>query len=259
MENISYYLMSAVAALIALTVHEFSHALAAYKLGDGTARSFGRLSLNPMKHLDPIGTISMIFFRVGWARPVPINARNFRNPKRGFAISALAGPLSNILLAVLSALLFVAISAGVPDAYLAYHGYYVNDTFVLRLLGTTLTFIIVFFMANIGLGVFNLLPIPPFDGSRIMYTILPPRLYFGVMRYERQIYYFVLGWLLLGSTVKRALLSVPFIASSSILSAIAGIFSLSDIISTVIIFIANLIFEMWQLIPVLDLGIKFTA
>lgn len=259
MENISYYLMSAVAALIALTVHEYSHALAAYKLGDGTARSFGRLSLNPMKHLDPIGTISMIFFRVGWARPVPINARNFKNPKRGFALSALAGPLSNILLAVFSALLFVAICAGVPDAYLAYHGYYVNDTFVLRLLGTTLAFIIVFFMANIGLGVFNLLPIPPFDGSRIMYTLLPPKLYFGVMRYERQIYYFVLAWLLLGDMAKTALLSVPLIASSSILSAIAGIFSLSDIISAVILFIANLIFEMWQLIPALDVGIKFTA
>ena len=86
--------ISCVAALIALSVHEFSHAYAAYKLGDPTARNLGRLSINPIKHLDPLGTICMIFFHFGWAKPVPINARNFKNPRNGFAISALAGPLS---------------------------------------------------------------------------------------------------------------------------------------------------------------------
>lgn len=259
MIDFSYYLMSAVAALIALTVHEFSHALIAYKLGDGTARSFGRLSLNPLKHLDPIGTLSMIFFRVGWAKPVPINARNFKNPKRGFALSALAGPISNIILALFTSLLFIVICAAVPEGFLAYKGYYPDGDFGLKLLSTTLQFIIVFFTVNIGLGIFNLLPIPPFDGSRILYTILPPKLYFGVMRYERQIYYFVLGWLLLGDWVKSALLSVPLIYTNPVLSGIAGIFSLSDIISEAIMFIANLIFKLWQLIPALDIGITFSA
>ena len=99
LENIPYYLLSALAALIVLSIHEFSHGYAAYKLGDPTAKLMGRLSLNPIKHLDPIGAIMMVIFHIGWAKPVPINAANFKKPKRDFAISALAGPLSNMILA----------------------------------------------------------------------------------------------------------------------------------------------------------------
>ena len=108
MANPIYYILSALAALVALTVHEYSHAYAAYKLGDDTAKNFGRLTLNPIKHIDPLGAICMIFLRVGWAKPVPINMRNFKEPRRGFAITALAGPASNLVMAFASALLYCA-------------------------------------------------------------------------------------------------------------------------------------------------------
>ena len=96
--DIRLLILSALATLITLSIHEFSHAFAAYKLGDNTAKYMGRLSINPLKHLDPAGALCMIFFRFGWAKPVPIDPRNFKNPKKDFALSALAGPLSNLIL-----------------------------------------------------------------------------------------------------------------------------------------------------------------
>ena len=102
-------ILTAVAVLITLSIHEFSHAYAAYKLGDNTAKNLGRLSINPIKHLDPIGALCMLFFRFGWAKPVPINPRNFKNPKRDFAISALAGPLSNLILGFIFSGIFIFI------------------------------------------------------------------------------------------------------------------------------------------------------
>ena len=115
METVIYYLLSAIAALIALTVHEYCHGYAAYKLGDDTAKSFGRLTLNPLKHLDPYGAICMVLFHIGWAKPVPINARNFKNPKRDFAITAVAGPASNLILGFVSALIYLVVFACVKD------------------------------------------------------------------------------------------------------------------------------------------------
>jgi Zn-dependent protease len=150
--------------LISLPMHEFAHAFAANKLGDDTAKRMGRLTLNPIKHLDPMGAILMIFTGFGWAKPVPINPNNFRNRKTGFALSALAGPVSNLALAYVSIV-------------------------ILRLLrlspsgGAGLFF---FYLAvlNIGLGVFNLIPVPPLDGSRIFSLILPEKQYFKLMKYE---------------------------------------------------------------------------
>ena len=115
MEKLVYYLLSAVAALIALTVHEYCHGYAAYKMGDETAKNFGRLTLNPLKHLDLYGTICMILFHFGWAKPVPINARNFKDPKKGFAITAAAGPIANLILGFVSAFLYVLIFSLVKD------------------------------------------------------------------------------------------------------------------------------------------------
>ena len=109
METVVYYLLSAIAALIALTVHEYCHGYAAYKLGDDTAKNFGRLTLNPLKHIDPYGAICMVLFHIGWAKPVPVNARNFKNPKKDFAITAAAGPLSNLILGFFSALLYLVV------------------------------------------------------------------------------------------------------------------------------------------------------
>ncbi len=243
MNDVIYYILSAVAVLIALTVHEYSHGYTAYKMGDCTARNLGRLTLNPIKHIDPIGALCMLFFHVGWAKPVPINPRNFKNPKRGFALTALAGPVSNIALAFITAPIYLVLFR----TLIGYGG--ATSDFGYKLLDNTLTFVAIFFSVNIGLGIFNLLPIPPFDGSRILNVVLPPRIYFGIMKHERQIYLGVLGWLILGDVIKSGLLSVPFIAASPVLSFIAGIFSLSDMLGYAITEISKLILKLWQLIP----------
>lgn len=245
MENVIYYLLSAIAALIALTVHEYCHGYAAYKLGDDTAKNFGRLSLNPLKHLDPYGAICMVLFHIGWAKPVPINARNFKDPKRDFAITAAAGPASNLTLGFISALIYLIFFACVKDMT------FETKNFQFYLITNTLNFIYIFHSINIGLGLFNLLPIPPFDGSRLLNVFLPEKTYFKIMEYERYIYYGVLGWLLLGGYVTRILRSIPIIATNPVLYLISGIFSLSGILNTVIGWVSNLMFSFWELFPFL--------
>lgn len=240
----SQIIFSALAALIALTVHEFSHGYAAYKLGDPTAKSLGRLTLNPVKHLDPIGALCMVFFRFGWAKPVPINPRYFKKPKRDFALTALAGPLSNLLLAFAFGLIYLLTLKGFSSVFF-------ESELSYRLAVNLTLFIYIFHAVNLGLAVFNLIPVPPLDGSRLLNVILPTRLYFKVMRYERQIYFGLIGWLLLGDFVKRALLSVPLVSASPILSAVAGIFSLTDLIGALLVKLSELIFSFWQLFPFL--------
>ena len=165
-----------------LSLHETAHGFVALKLGDPTARNLGRLTLNPRKHIDPIGFAVLLIFGFGWAKPVPINARYFKNPKWGFALVALAGPLSNFLLGVLNAALY-----GVLWAVYA-HTYAAGTTgFALTLLYWLSMFFLYAAMLNFIYSVFNMIPIPPYDGSRILYAFLPPRAYFAVMRYERQI------------------------------------------------------------------------
>ena len=233
-------ILTAMAALVALTIHEFAHGYVAYKLGDDTAKSLGRLSLNPIKHLDPFGAICMILFHFGWAKPVPINPTNFKNPRKGFAITAIAGPATNLIVGFFTAFLylfFFSIFRETGNAFI--------DNFEINLL----LFLLYFFSINIGLGVFNLIPIPPFDGSRILYVALPKKWYFKVMKYERQIYWGVIAWLLLGKYVYAALISMPFIASNSVLSTLVKIFSLSDILSDTINAIANGMLNFWRLIP----------
>jgi Zn-dependent protease len=140
------------AVLIAATVHEFAHALVADRLGDPTPRHLGRLSLNPLVHLDVLGTLFFILFSFGWARPVPINPRNFANPRRGMLQVALAGPLANITLAFAVGLLVKARGeAGGPG----------------------IDFAAMIVWINVVLAVFNLVPIPPLDGSRILESLLP--------------------------------------------------------------------------------------
>ena len=236
--------LSALATLVILTIHEYAHAYTAYKLGDSTAKNLGRLSLNPLKHLDPIGALCMVFFHFGWAKPVPINARNFRKPKRDFAITALAGPLVNLIFAFFSAFLYLLIFALLRDVKF-------ESAFLLSLVNNTRNFIAIFHFINVGIGIFNLIPIPPLDGSRLLNVILPPKTYFGIMKYERNIYFTVIGWLLLGDYVKSALLSVPLIAANPILSFIAGIFSLTDILGSLFSLISIAMLDFWQLIPFL--------
>lgn len=191
--------------LIALTFHEFAHGYMAYKLGDPTAKNFGRLTLNPLKHLDPIGTICMIFFHFGWAKPVPINSRYFKKPRRDMALTAAAGPIMNFILALFGVLvcriltrIFVVFPA--------------QSDFVYYIQYAALTLFSYFHMLNLSLGVFNLIPIPPLDGSRIFYIFLPPKWYFGVMKYEKyiQLALLVLLW--------TGLLSRPLSAAVSWIS-----------------------------------------
>ena len=245
MENLVYYILSAIAALIALTIHEYCHGYAAYKMGDDTAKNFGRLTLNPLKHLDLYGTICMILFHIGWAKPVPVNARNFKDPKKGFAITAAAGPIANLILSFISAFLYLLVFALVKDIR-----FYEKD-FTYHLLSNILSFILIFHSINLGLGLFNLLPIPPFDGSRLMYVFLPQKLYFAVMQHEKKIYYGVLIWLLLGKYVAMAVRALPIVASNPILYWLAGSFSLSGMLSTVIGWVSDLMFSFWELFPFL--------
>ncbi len=163
----------AVLILVMLPVHELAHAWAAHKLGDDTAKWNGRLTLNPLAHLDLYGTLMLVLFGVGFARPVPINPYNFRNPKKGMALSALAGPVSNLLMAVLSVGIFRVCCN------------FVQDMIVLSYL--RLIFIDVFASINIRLAVFNLLPIPPLDGSKIFGYFLPDKWVYMMERYSRQI------------------------------------------------------------------------
>ncbi len=202
------YLLSLPVLLLAFSVHETAHGYAAYKLGDPTARSLGRLTLNPVKHIDPIGFICMMLFRVGWAKPVPINTRYFKNPKRDMAISGAAGPLSNLALALISLLvlrlvmLFVGPAFG-AEAQEVFWGIFNNamaeSGAYKASLGFTAVALFVYLLylsvvLNVSLAIFNLIPVPPFDGSRIFYAFLPTNLYFKVMKYER---YIMIGILLL--------------------------------------------------------------
>lgn len=140
------------AVLLAITVHEFAHAFVADRLGDPTPRQLGRLTLNPLAHLDVLGTIFFVLFRFGWARPVPVNPRNFANPRQGMLQVALAGPLANVTVAFAVGLIFK--TQGVPGIW------------------EGLTAMVV--LINVVLAVFNLIPIPPLDGSRILEGLLPP-------------------------------------------------------------------------------------
>ena len=175
-------LLSLPVILIALVVHETAHGYIAYKCGDYTAYNMGRLTLDPRKHLDPMGLLSMMIFGYGWAKPVPVNTRNLRNPKRDMALVAAAGPGANLILGIVSAVLygfFIALYSfmyykGVAE-FVTTCVYWIT---VLCELGAAYNFL---FM------VFNLIPVPPFDGSRIALLFLPTKFYFGVMRYERQI------------------------------------------------------------------------
>ncbi len=166
------FLFTVAAALLCITLHELSHGFAAYLLGDPTAKNAGRLTLNPIRHLDILGLLMMVTVHVGWAKPVPINMRYFKHPKRDLAITALAGPLSNFVIA------FLALLVG--------HGVYAwgSDSMAAAYVLLALMYIAVL---SLGLGLFNLIPISPLDGSKILLSFLPEKICYTVLRYERYI------------------------------------------------------------------------
>jgi Zn-dependent protease len=175
-------LISLIAALACIIFHEVSHGYVAYRLGDKTAKDMGRLTINPFKHIDVFGLLSFVLFNFGWAKPVQIDPRNFKNPKRGMAISALAGPVSNFLMAIVFLFIYgltvTVLSTGDIGPY------------VLALIARIVVF-------SVTLGVFNLIPMPPLDGSKILFAVASDELYYKLLRFERYGYIFLLLVILL--------------------------------------------------------------
>ena len=187
--------MNILPSLLCITLHELSHGLVAYRLGDTTAKDAGRLTLNPIKHIDIMGLLMMIVFRFGWAKPVPVNMYRFKNPKKGMAITALAGPVCNFLIAGVFLFLY-----GLLYYPLAVRGGSAAET-VLQLIYTTA-------YLSLALAVFNLIPIPPLDGSKVLFSLIPDESYFKLMRYERY------GMILLLVLVSTRILGAPLSAAT---------------------------------------------
>lgn len=182
------------AILLCLTVHEASHGLAAYALGDTTAKSMNRLSLNPLHHIDPIGLLMMFVLGFGWAKPVPVNMGSFRNPRSGMALCAFAGPASNFILAFVSILLC-------------------RILYMMPFAGVFVEFLLMTAIFSIGLGIFNMIPIPPLDGSKVVFSFLPEKTYYTLMQYERigMLVLLALCWLGAGDGFISALIEIIFV------------------------------------------------
>lgn len=194
-EKLLYILVILFCVLISLSIHELSHGLMAFWMGDRTARQSGRLSLNPLHHLDPVGALCLFLFGFGWAKPVPVNPWNFNNKKGGMVLTAFAGPLSNFIFAFVAQIGVVALS----------QMRFTSDTSFAFMLANV-CYIILIYLAqlNLGLALFNLIPIPPLDGSKILNALLPQRLYFKIMEYER--FGFILLILLINAPFFNSLL-----------------------------------------------------
>ncbi|MFT5727259.1 MAG: Zn-dependent protease [Desulforhopalus sp.] len=195
--------------LLALTFHEFAHGYVAYQLGDPTAKNLGRLTLNPIKHLDPIGTIAFFFIKFGWAKPVPVNPQYFKDPKRDMLWVALAGPATNFVLAIVSAALAKGLwffASQLPYSTMA-------EAILVPLNGMLIASVWI----NLVLCIFNFLPIPPLDGSRILMGLLPNRMAVSYMKFEKYGFIFVLV-LAFSGVLSKVIMPVISFANGLLLS-----------------------------------------
>jgi len=185
--------------LVTLTIHEFSHGYVAYLLGDDTAKRAGRLTLNPISHIDPVGLLMLFIVRIGWAKPVPVNPYNFNNQKRDMAITAAAGPAANFVMAIILSVFFNLLKATNPN--LLYSGSVMTQFFTGMLVYAILI--------NLALGIFNLIPIPPMDGSKILGGFLSDEAYYKYTAQERK-----------GAQILMIIFAISFVFRLNLIGAI---------------------------------------
>jgi len=182
LDNIFEIVWSIPAVLIAITFHEYWHGRMAYKLGDPTAAEAGRLTLNPLAHLDPIGTLMLLLFRFGWAKPVPVNINRLNNPKRDMIYVSLAGPIANMAIAVIFALILRLSYHFIGQIIMVQSSSFFN--LLVTMLRGWLIFLQTGVIINLALAIFNLIPVPPLDGSKIMLGLLPYSLAYRYAKLE---------------------------------------------------------------------------
>ncbi|RLC57430.1 MAG: site-2 protease family protein [Candidatus Cloacimonadota bacterium] len=199
MDTIIRLLIQIPILLLTLTIHEFSHGYVAYLLGDDTAKRAGRLTLNPISHIDPVGLLMLFIVRIGWAKPVPVNPYNFKNQKRDMAITAAAGPASNFVMAIILSVVFNLLKAANPN--ILYSGSVMIQFFTGMLVYAILI--------NLALGIFNLLPIPPMDGSKILGGFLSDEAYYKYTAQERK-----------GAQILMIIFAISFVFKLNIIGAI---------------------------------------
>ncbi len=197
--NLNFYLILVPVILFSLTIHEYAHALAAYKLGDDTAKNQGRLSLNPLVHLDILGTLLLFIVHFGWAKPVPVDPGNFKDPRKGMLLVALAGPVSNLLTAVVAAVALKMI----------FQEYAVSGAPPTDELQVVVRMLVWFIFIGIVLAVFNMVPVPPLDGSKVLFGLLPESLAYSYLRFETYGIFVLFGILVFGGNYLSYFIQTP--------------------------------------------------